>query len=132
MNYMKMKNTNNLDLMKMPINLTAIIALFAMLLVSATGTRAAITDGLVAHLTFDNTYNDASGNGVNGAAVNAPTFESGKIGQAVHIVVKKDGSLTNYVTLSYPSKLMFGSAASGDTSDFSFSFWIQILEHAGD
>jgi hypothetical protein len=31
----------------------------------ACNTRAAITNNLVVHLTFDNTYNDTSGNGNN-------------------------------------------------------------------
>jgi len=83
-----------------------------------------ISGSLVAHLKFDNDYKDVSGNAVDGTAVGTPTFETGKIGQAVH--VSSSGTpanapdTNNYVTLGTPTKLQFG------TNDFSFSFWSKI------
>ncbi|MBU6400096.1 MAG: hypothetical protein KGS61_07240 [Verrucomicrobia bacterium] len=92
----------------------------------------ALTNALVVHLTFDNTYNDASGNGNNASPVNAPTFTTGMLGDAVHLTTKSDGSVTNTVTLGYPAQLKFGSDATGDTTDFSMSFWVKIFAHEAD
>ncbi len=84
----------------------------------------AITNGLVAHLKFDNDYTDASGHGTDGSAVGTPTFESGILGQAVHVsssgTPNSNPATNNYVTLGTPSQLRFG------TNDFSISFWAKI------
>lgn len=76
----------------------------------------AITEGLVAHLKFDNNLNDASSGGNNGTAVGSPTFVTGLIG--THAVNIPSGA--DYVSLGTPSDLNFGS-----TTDFSISFWAQ-------
>ncbi len=84
----------------------------------------AITNGLVAHLKFDGDYSDASGDGTAGSAVGSPTFETGILGQAVHVIstgTPANGpSTNNYVTLGTPTQLQFG------TNDFSISFWAKI------
>src|SRR5439155_20463392 len=92
----------------------------------------AITRGLVTHLEFDGDYSDASGNGVVGQPINGPTFEAGQLGQGVRITTTKDGTVNKYVSLGYPDVLKFGSDATGDATDFSFSFWAKIYEQADD
>ena len=92
-----------------------------------------LTPGLVAHLTFDDTYADASGNGVNGTAQgtkNQPTFEAGVIGKGVHITNKKDQSLDAYVSLGYPNALKFGDEVTG--TDFTVSMWVKQISQADD
>jgi hypothetical protein len=83
-----------------------------------------ITQQLVAHLKFDGDYGDASGSGSTGTAVGSPSFQSGIIGQAVHLnsagTPANNPSPNNYVSLGSPSQLLFG------TSDFSISFWAKI------
>ncbi len=81
-----------------------------------------ITEGLVAHLKFDGNLNDSSGRNNNGQPIGGPTFQSGRIGSAVHIPSGAD-----YVTLGTPADLNFST----DT-DFSISFWAQVLEMTGD
>ncbi|HRY46495.1 MAG TPA: immunoglobulin domain-containing protein [Candidatus Paceibacterota bacterium] len=76
-----------------------------------------ITENLVAHLKFDNDLKDSSGKNNHGTEVGAPTFASGKIGQAVHIPSGAD-----YVSLGTPADLNFGT----DT-DFSVSFWAKLI-----
>jgi len=85
-----------------------------------------ITDKLVAHYAFDGNYNDSTSSGANGSAVGSPTFESGIIGKAVHLISANDLSTNNYVTLGYPDVLKFG------TNDFSVSFWTKIYYEADD
>ena len=92
-----------------------------------------VTPSLVAHLKFDGDYTDASGHNVAGTAKgtkNTPTFESGVIGQGVHITNKKDQSLDAYVTLGYPDVLKFGDEVTG--TDFTVSFWVKQLEQNDD
>ncbi|HYV29599.1 MAG TPA: LamG domain-containing protein, partial [Candidatus Binatia bacterium] len=91
-----------------------------------------LTPGLVVHLRFDGDYADSAGYGVVGLPVNSPSFEAGKIGQAVRITTTKDGVVNNYVSLGYPSVLNFGSDATGDTTDFSVAFWTKIFHQADD
>lgn len=113
--------------------LMAAVATVALALANIVNAASTLTNALVVHLTFDNTYNDSSGNGNNAAPVNAPTFvTAGKIGGAVHLTTKSDHSVTNTVTLGYPTQLKFGSDATGDTTDFSISFWVKILAHQAD
>jgi hypothetical protein len=87
---------------------------------------------LVAHLKFDGNLNDSTTNGVNGTAVGSPTLDAGFLGQALHVLTVKDGSVFNYVTLDYPAVLQFGSDDTGDTTDFSFSFWVKINSQSDD
>lgn len=89
-----------------------------------------ITQGLVAHLKFDGTYTDASGRGNNATAVNSPTFEAGRVGQAVHINSSTTLEPNNYVTLGYPNDLKLGSGTTA--SNVSFSFWTKVLANSGD
>jgi hypothetical protein len=78
-----------------------------------------LTNSLLCHLTFDNNYNDDSGNGINGTPSGTPTFGAGKIGSgAVSLTTLQDGSEIDYVTLGYPPQLQFDGAVS-----FSVSFW---------
>lgn len=85
-----------------------------------------ITNKLVAHYTFDDNYDDSTGNGANGSAVGTPTFESGVIGKAVHLISANDLSTNNYVTLGYPDVLKFG------TNNFSVAFWTKLYYVADD
>jgi hypothetical protein len=89
--------------------------------------QAAITDNLLVHLTFDNNYNDTSGNSLNGTAMGNPTFQPGILGQAVSLTTMSDGSEFDYVTLGYPTQLQFGN-----TNDFSVSFWTSYTNSMDD
>ncbi|MEI8040046.1 MAG: immunoglobulin domain-containing protein [Verrucomicrobiota bacterium] len=95
-----------------------------------------ITQDMVVHLTFDNTYADASGRGNNATNVNTPSFTNGFLGQAIR--VNNNGtpanapSINNYVTLNYPNDLKFGSDLTGDAVDFSVSFWTKIFDQNDD
>src|ERR1044071_9230194 len=91
-----------------------------------------VTNGLVAHLKFEDNYTDSAGNVTTAAAVGAPKFEAGLLGKAVHIITTKDGATNDYVTLGYPAVLKFGSDATSDTVDFSFAFWAKVLHQADD
>lgn len=90
----------------------------------------AITNDMVVHLTFDGTYADSSGRGNNATNVGSPDFEPGWFGQAIHITSSGSPAnapaTNNYVTLGYPSDLMFGSDLDNSSVDFSFSFWTKI------
>ena len=112
--------------MKIRTHIAKYLALLAIALGLAPELKAAITDNLVVHLTFDNDYNDSSGNGINGAATGTPTFEAGTLGQAVHITSTGDDVTNNYVTLGYPAGLELG------TSDFSVSFWVKVFSQNDD
>src|SRR5262249_17898522 len=96
----------------------------------------AITQDMVVHLTFDNTYADSSGRGNDSTPVNSPIFTNGFLGQAIH--VNNNGtpanapSINNYVTLGYPSDLHFGSDLTGDSIDFSVAFWTKVFEQNDD
>jgi hypothetical protein len=83
-----------------------------------------ITNSLVAHLKFDGTYVDSSGNGTDGSQVGTPTFVPGILGQAVHIASsgtpQNAPDTNNYVTLGTPVQLKFG------TNDFSIALWAKI------
>jgi hypothetical protein len=81
-----------------------------------------ITGDLVVHLKMDGNLTDASGRSNNGTAVGAPTFESGKIGNAVHIPAG-----TDYVSLGAPTDLNFGTA-----TDFSIAMWLKANAFGGD
>ena len=114
--------------MKIKISQATVSALAAVCLLQPCVTRGqnSLTNGLVAHLKFDDNYSDGVGNITTAAAVGSPKFEAGLLGKAVHMVTTKDGATNDYVTLGYPAVLKFGSDATGDTSDFSFSFWAKV------
>jgi phosphodiesterase/alkaline phosphatase D-like protein len=91
----------------MKAKLLAVLASGALLLPAL---RAAITDQLVAHLTFDQTLEDSSGRTNHGAAVGNVTCVTGKIGSgAANLSFRKDGSSFNFVTLGAPADLNFGT-----------------------
>lgn len=96
-----------------------------------------ITNDLTVHLTFDDTYADATGNGNDATNVGSPDFEPGFLGDAIH--VDSSGSpanapaTNNYVTLGYPSDLNFGTDLDpGGAVDFSVSFWVKIFSQNDD
>jgi hypothetical protein len=95
-----------------------------------------ITNAMVVHLTFDGTYNDATGRGNNASPVNSPTFEPGILGMAIHTmnngVPAGAPSINNYVTLGSPIDLNFGSDYTGNSLDFSVSFWTKIFAQNDD
>jgi hypothetical protein len=95
-----------------------------------------ITNGLVAHLTFDNTLNDNTGRGNNGTydshnslgpQPSSPTYVPGKLGQAFEFTTALDASLIEFVTMGYPEDLRFY-----DTNSWSISFWINNTNNQGD
>ena len=113
--------------MKTAVQITCLLALGL-----TPGTHAqprSITNGLVAHLTFDGTLTDNSGRGnhatynsANGLATNpaAPTFVSGKLGQAFEFTTAADASKIDFASLGYPDDLKFGT-----DNDFSVAFWVK-------
>ena len=93
--------------------------------------QAAITDGLVAHLAFDNNYNDSTANGISGTAVGSPSFAKGFLGAGC-VSLTSDAGEFNYVTLGTPDKLKFGSVADGTATDYSVSFWANYTDQSSD
>ncbi len=95
-----------------------------------------ISNSLVVHLTFDNTFNDSSSESNNASPVGNPTFAPGLFGQAVHVTSSgtpaNAPATNNYVTLNYPPDLLFGSDFDNDASDFSISLWVQIFSQNDD
>jgi len=93
-----------------------------------------ITDQMVVHLPFDNTYANTVSNGVTAAAVGAPTFAAGKVGAgALAFSSMADGSAFNYVTLGMPTELYFDSDGIGGPSvSFSVAFWAKLGAWTGD
>ncbi len=88
---------------------------------------AGVTDGLVVHLAFDNNYSDSSGKGNDGTPVGNPTFQTGILGKAVSVTTMADSSEIDYVTLGYPSDLLFGNNV-----DFTISFWTSYTNQVDD
>jgi hypothetical protein len=93
-----------------------------------------ITNDMVVHLPFDNTYANTVNNGVTAAAVGAPTFAAGKVGAgALAFSSMADGSAFNYVTLGMPTELYFDSdGIGGPTVSFSVAFWTKLGAWTGD
>ncbi len=86
-----------------------------------------LTNDLLAHLTFDSDYSDASGHGFNGTPIGAPALGPGEVGSgALRFTTLQDGSSFNYVTLG--TNLVKQIA----TNDFSLAFWINLTNAAGD
>jgi hypothetical protein len=113
------------------ITITLILALGA-----AVG-QAQITNALVVHLTFDGT--DASGNYTNAVAnsilafpMGTPRSAVGKIGGAVSLTTRMDGSEISYLTLGYPTELQFGAVRDNSDSDFSIAFWCNYTNQVDD
>ena len=94
----------------------------ASLTVSPQPTFANLTNSMVVHLKFDYNYNDASGRGNSGTAMNSPAFVAGKIGSgAVHYLTDSANNIRNYVSLNSPADLIFGPG-----QDFSVAFWTRF------
>jgi hypothetical protein len=94
----------------------------ATLTVASTPASLNITSGLVLHLPFDSDYKDTSGEGIDGTAVGAPNFVTGKIGSgALHLTSDKSTTTYNYVTLGTPADLSFSSNV-----DFTVSLWVNL------
>ncbi len=74
---------------------------------------ASLTDGLVAHYTFDDNTNDSAGTN-NGTASGGPSYVEGKVGKALQF----DGT-NDYITLSNTS------AADMTTNNFTVSLWLK-------
>lgn len=111
--------------MKKPIRkIAAGTGLLATMLTAQAGT---ISNDLVVHLKFEDTYADSSGNNNNGEAVGTPGFAEGKIGKALAFSSAADGSFFNYVTLGAPAALNFGAS-----TDFSIAFWVKFSSWTGD
>jgi hypothetical protein len=87
----------------------------ASLTVLAPPTFANLTNGLVLHLKFDSTFLDSSGRANDATAAGAPSFITGRIGQAVHL------DNFDYLTVADPnSDLTFYA-----TNSFSVSLWLR-------
>ncbi len=90
-----------------------------------------ITNGLVLHLPFDNSYSDTAGDHNDGTPEGGPTFVGGKIGSgALHYVTTTSSGVVtsaSYVELNNPSDLAIGP---GD--DFSVAYWINFVGLPGD
>ncbi len=108
-------------------NIPSLLGIAAVGSLLAWNTQAAITDNLAVHLTFDNNYNDSSGNGNNGFPMGNPTFQTGVLGQAVAVTTMSDGSEFDYVTLNYPNQLLFSTNV-----DFTISFWTSYTNQVDD
>ena len=93
---------------------------------SAQAQPRTITNGLVVHLTFDNTVADNSGRGNNGTynssnslmpnPPTSPTYVAGKLGQSFQFTTALDASLIDFVTLgsgSFTSTLTLKSFCAG-------------------
>jgi Concanavalin A-like lectin/glucanases superfamily len=85
-------------------------------------TFANVTNGLVLHLSFDNTYADASGRGNDGTPQGTPSFVPGKIGSgALHYDTDTTNSTYNYVSLGARPDLEFGP-----DKNFSVAYWVRL------
>ncbi len=93
--------------------------------------RAGITDGLVAHLAFDNNYDDSTANALAGNPVGDPKFAAGFLGTGC-VSLTSDAGVFNYVTLGNPDLLKFGSVAEGTAVDFTISFWAHYTDQSSD
>jgi hypothetical protein len=93
----------------------------------AVGTQAgSINNGLALHYPFDSDFGSST------VAVGEPTLETGKIGKAVHLMTTPDGITNNCLNLTYLPEFRFGCDATGDTTDFSVSFWVNCSAQVDD
>jgi hypothetical protein len=104
----------------------AMLAVMATVVTGASRVQAAVKDGLITHLQFEDNLNDSTSKGYNATAPSAPSglfFTTGKFGEALDLSF---GDAVEFATLanSY-SDLQFGSA-----TDFTVSFWVQKMTSA--
>jgi hypothetical protein len=105
----------------MKIDFSRILTVVATLFASAMAAAAAsITNDLVVHLAFDNTYQNSITNAVKATPVGQPSFAAGKIGSHA-LSFRTVAGRANYVTLGAPAELNFGA-----TTDFSVTFWVKF------
>lgn len=109
--------------------LASILATGGALVVAPVATAGNITDDLVVHLAFDNTYdNTAPGAVVVATAVGSPAFESGRIGSGgIRVISTAADRVFNYVTLGAPPELSFGGS-----TDFTISYWAKLNSRIAD
>jgi hypothetical protein len=85
-----------------------------------------LEDRLVAHLSFDGTYSDSSGQDNDARpSIPAPQFVPGKIGQALRTVGNANTAVDSCVTLGINAP----SLQFGPTDDFSVSFWVNYTNN---
>lgn len=113
--------------MNRPSKIAAFCAASALCIGGTYALKADIKDGLVAHLTFDTNYTDASGHGVDGTPNGDPTLVTGLLGKAVSLTADSANGIFNYVALGTPELLNFGSDV-----DFSVSFWANFITQSSD
>ncbi len=86
-------------------------ALAGALAVGCPGWAATITDQMVVHLPFDNTYDNLAPSTVTATPVNAVSFGAAKIGGgALSFSSNPTNAEFNYVTLGTPAELNFGGS----------------------
>lgn len=86
-----------------------------------------LTNGLLAHLTFDGDYLDRSGHGFHGQPIRATSFVPGPIGGcAFQFNTPQNGSNISYVTLGTNIVKQIAS------NDFTVSFWINCSNYLRD
>jgi hypothetical protein len=89
--------------------------------------RADIKDGLVLHLTFDDTYADSSPSKIDGAPGGTPSFVPGLLGKAVSMTSHAAESRFDHVSLGAPVELDFGTDV-----NFSVAFWCNYMIQTSD
>lgn len=65
-----------------------------------------LSDGLFAHLRFDNSYADSSINGNNVEPGGEPTFVDGFLGSALHVSTDANEGISNYAYFAYGLEMM--------------------------
>lgn len=89
---------------------------------------ATITNELVVHLPFDNSYDNLAPSTVVASPVNAVTFGGGRVGPgAMQFSSDPTNSVFNYVTLGNPPELSFGGSV-----DLSVALWVKFTRWKGD
>lgn len=85
-----------------------------------------LTNGLLAHWTFDTDYADVSGHGQDGTPMGSPRLVPGLVGfGAVSLTTFHDGTGFNFVSLG--TNIMHRL----DTNSFTASFWLNISNYSG-
>jgi hypothetical protein len=80
-----------------------------------------LTNGLLAHLPFDGSYGDVSGNAHSARPIGGPSFGAGLVGSgSFRFTSRKDGTEFRYATMGTAIMREIG------TNDFSVAFWIQF------
>jgi hypothetical protein len=83
-----------------------------------------LASGIATYLPFEDSYNDASGMGINGTAKGTPSFVAGKVGKAVNVRTVVGGEFS-YVSLG--RQILFGTNV-----NFTVAFWAKVNSLSGD